>query len=279
MCKVRQAKLVVLCYDRSMFRTRDFILFFVAVVFLSMAIGVTLFNQIDKTSVAPEVQFAQIDEVEYTAEVYVPESVSRSERLAEMRRKIADSEDVSISAPETIVDLALETDIDDAFLTLDSVPVLLQCSNYSIYSGFWPKAGLQFAESEGARILFLEKMSEPLSLAATSSSEVYSYSSRDVVLQLPMYSSPAAKTTCLSYDVIGVAKDGSLIRNNEAGLYGIFDSETMIGYALDGFPIYGKSDESFDNCGGGVFSGQYRYHLSDTRSDVLNCFASTPVAL
>ena len=59
------------------------------------------------------------------------------------------------------------------------------------------------------------------------------------VLQLPSRTMPAASPSCIGSDVIGIANDGSLIRNDELSLYGVFGSETRIGYALDGLPIYG----------------------------------------
>ena len=85
--------------------------------------------------------------------------------------------------------------------------------------------------------------------------------------------------TCLYSDVVGIAQDGSLIRNNEVGLYSVFGSDTLIGYALDGFPIYGKIKESGDKCGGSVVNGQYRYSLSDQREFILNCFSAPPVRM
>ena len=60
-------------------------------------------------------------------------------------------------------------------------------------------------------------------------------------MQLPVRNIPSGGTTCISTDVIGIATDGSLIRNNEAGVYGIFGANTLVGWALDGFPIYGSS--------------------------------------
>jgi hypothetical protein len=78
---------------------------------------------------------------------------------------------------------------------------------------------------------------------------------------------------------VGVAKDGSLIRNNEARLYGIFGEQTLVGYALDGFPIYGISESVVDACGGVSVAGQYRYQLSVERENIINCFAAKPIAL
>ena len=80
-------------------------------------------------------------------------------------------------------------------------------------------------------------------------------------------------------DVIGIALDGSLIKNNEYSLYSIFREETLIGYALDGFPIYGQSEVSTDECGGILADNQYRYYLSKERKAVLYCYSGTPVEI
>jgi hypothetical protein len=79
--------------------------------------------------------------------------------------------------------------------------------------------------------------------------------------------------------VIGITIGGSLIRNNEVGVYGVFGGDTLVGYALDGFPIYGTSGQKTDICGGGMIGGQYRYMISSSRGTIINCFAGTPVAI
>jgi hypothetical protein len=99
------------------------------------------------------------------------------------------------------------------------------------------------------------------------------------VLQLPTRTTPSTNPTCLASDVIGIATDGSLIRNNEVGLYGIFGADTLIGYALDGFPIYGAGVGAVDACGGVVVSGVYRYQIQLKNETIINCFAGTPVSL
>jgi hypothetical protein len=84
----------------------------------------------------------------------------------------------------------------------------------------------------------------------------------------------------LPTDVVGIAQDGSLIRESEMALYGVFGGETLVGYALDGFPIYGSNPgAATDHCGGMMVGGQYRYYLSPERDSVINCFAGVPVTL
>jgi hypothetical protein len=90
-----------------------------------------------------------------------------------------------------------------------------------------------------------------------------------------------ANPTCLPHEVVGIARDGSLIRNDEAALYGIFDDTVLIGYALDGFPIYGQTvDRPLDQCGGAMVDGSYRYYLSEERDHVLGCYrGGEPITL
>ena len=91
---------------------------------------------------------------------------------------------------------------------------------------------------------------------------------------------PSGTTSCLPSDVIGIALDGSLIRNNEAALYTVFGGETLIGYALDGFPIYGMTPLlATDRCGGVQIDGNYRYVLQPDRPGLITCFAGAPITL
>lgn len=51
--------------------------------------------------------------------------------------------------------------------------------------------------------------------------------------------------------------------NPAAGKPFIPSEETMLGYALDGFPLYGplENDEELDRCNGRTVEGSYRYHV------------------
>jgi hypothetical protein len=129
---------------------------------------------------------------------------------------------------------------------------------------------------EGSRVFYRTIEQDIVTLP---NAEVTPDAYRVAVLQLPIQSFLTIAPNCLTSDVVGIAHDGSLIRNSEGGLYGVFGEGTMIGYALDGHPIYGVSEAALDTCGGRMEGGEYRYYLSDERETILNCFVSVPAAL
>lgn len=253
------------CYARAMFRTRDFILLFTCIVFLVAAIGVTSLQQW-RGERAGEVASVEItassSDLQLTASVPGDAEEDRMNRLMSMKEKIAAS-DIFAYEPGT-------EELEDAVATTSEENEgepgggdLLACGTYVPYLGFWDSRGISVEVKEGAVVAEREVDAVV-----------------EVVLQLPVRSLPAATPSCISSDVIGVANDGSLIRNDEVALYSIFGSETRIGYALDGFPIYGAGSSRTDVCGGRVSeTGQYRYELSADRPVVLNCFAAAPQTL
>ncbi|MFT7644750.1 MAG: hypothetical protein ACI9BF_000407 [Candidatus Paceibacteria bacterium] len=268
-----------------MFRTRDLLLISTVVLFLFFAIGVTVWNQSSTNLVVSNpVILAEVSSQEYTAEVYVKESQSREERLDEMRKKIANSGDLSFSTPVSDLDTDLFIEIPEESVVSaseESEAVMPQCPRFSEYSGLWPVEGVLIDVVEGARLVYQEIVSEyePAPAMATSGTLLPLDTRRDVLLQLSIRTEPMPGISCLVSNVIGVAKDGSLIRNNEAGLYGVFGEGTLIGYALDGFPIYGTADFVGDACGGQTVNGQYGYYLSVNRKVIMNCFAAVPISL
>src|SRR5690606_28864850 len=123
--------------------------------------------------------------------------------------------------------------------------------------------------TEGARVLYREV-----------SGDIDSDISSSTILQLPINSFPSDVKTCLNNDIVGIALEGSLMRNAEDKIYKIFGSETLLGYALDGFPIYGLDDSLVADSGGGAsVSGAYRYYLNSSRSGLIGCFSGSPISL
>jgi hypothetical protein len=252
-----------------MFRTRDFLLLFSAIVLLVVAIGVTVLWQrgqsVEQTAL---VKFAETPEQEYSAEIVEKKPLSREERLKEMRAKVAEHGELAVIEEPVVPEEAVAVAGEEEGAESVAAPEL-RCPQYTSSALAWSPQGVLFEVVEGARMVYREVVT----LVGTSS-----VTTREVLAQLP--AAPAyVGTTCLANDVVGIAQDGSLIRNNEVGLYSVFGEHTLIGYALDGFPIYGTSGVATDACGGTTAAGGYRYYLSEEREMVLNCFSGTPITL
>lgn len=259
-----------------MFRTRDYALMLSAIVFLLVGISTTVLTQggfPGLPGMSASV-FSSVEQPEsYEVTVAQDEEPAREERIASLRKKIAalgigDEEEVVVE--ETIPQ---ESPLPEAEEGETAAVAVKECVNYAVATPAWNPRGLIIEEVEGARLVYREKV------AAAVSTSTLPVSTKEIVLQLPVRSVPNANPSCLPTDVIGIAKDGSLIRNNEVGAYGVFGASTLVGYALDGFPIYGSSDAKADVCGGMMVSGQYRYVVSSGRDTIINCFAGVPVSL
>lgn len=273
MFKEGHPKHVTLCYHTAMFRTRDFVLFFTAIIFLVSAIGITAIKQggteARQNTIFPK-ETKEITEVQavVTNTVEVEDKESRIERL---KRKIAERGVTTYSQPEEESSAAEET---QEMILSETVEQTLQlCSDYSesVISG-WNPGEIDVQEVEGLRQYFITDTTE---VASTTASTTELLVQKTVRLSLPVTSIPTGSANCLPSNIIGVALDGSLIRNTEVSLYGIFSAETLLGYALDGFPIYGTSKAQTDQCGGRVVNGQYRYELLQERETLISCYSGT----
>ena len=253
-----------------MLRTRDFILVFTAVVFLVVAIGATWLaawqsggGNLDVEALQQQLQSPS---QQLGAVIASSELVSREQRAAAMREKIASAPE--LYSPEPAVIQPVVEPVATTTVQSDSLAGALdQCGSYAAYLGFWDARNLAVVAGEGATLVVRTTL-----LANGSSTDT-------TLLQLPQRVAPAPDQSCIGSDVIGIANDGSLIRNDEVGLYSVFGAGTKIGYALDGFPIYGVGVSEVDSCGGLMVSGQYRYQLQADSDSVITCFAAAAVAL
>jgi hypothetical protein len=259
------------------FRTKDFILFTVAVAFLLVGIIGTVARDITRVSGSNQASLINfvVDVAEYEAEVLLLDSnLDRPSNLASLKRAV--EERMKTSQNQTVVS-SPASDPPNVPLVTPAVRLPFLCSDYRPYNDFWSTDQLVFEVVEGARLLFRDVTT--LESGATDLGDESSDLYRQAVLQLPLQSFPATKESCLATDVIGLALDGSLIRNNEFTLYGIFSEDTLVGYALDGFPIYGQTTRQTDECGGATMGGEYKYFIDKNREAVLNCFSGLPAAL
>ncbi len=253
-----------------MLRTRDFLLFLLTVVFLVVGI----ISTIDSNSQHSWYGFDFMGG-DHRYDAFLPEnkSLDREERLEIMREKVA-KVDIDENLASVVVATISEDD-EDKESSNDMGEMngeIKKCVNYSNVQPVWSPAGLKFEVVEGARVFYREI---PSLTNSTGTLPV-----RENVLQLPLRSGSLGVSQCLDHSVVGVALDGSLINNEDYTAYKIFSAETLIGYALDGFPIYGlNASVKTDSCGGVLEGGQYRYYLSDKREGMIGCFAGEPVEL
>ena len=252
-----------------MLRTRDFVLYVAVVVFLVAGIGVTVIGDNGRKVLQ---SFSPIDFMEANVPagaVSTDDADDREANLARLKSKIAAGEGVVISAPPIF------TSVDSQPSTTPSVVGSrrvepLTCASWSSQSDVatnWPESGVKIKEVEGARLVYFESVSPN----STTTSE-------SVLLQLPVKQIRASGDSCIDGPYIGVTLRGELIGNDEVTKFGNVSETTQVGYALDGFPIYGRksSTTDLDSCGGIATSLGYRYHLRASDNFILGCFAGLP---
>jgi hypothetical protein len=211
----------------------------------------------------------------YTASVVNGEEVSRDERIASLRKKIIALGNLGVAAQQEVIP---DSPVPTADETTTGPVVEKRCGDYTAGGVGWNSAGVLLEEVEGARLVYRETKS--VAMASTSSSSSSSATIiREILAQLPIRSIPAVSQSCVASDVVGISKNGALIRNTQVAGYGSFGGDILVGYALDGFPIYGATEKRTDICGGLMEDGQYRYQISNTRDTIITCYAGTPITL
>lgn len=269
-----------------MIRTRDFFLFLLTVLFLVIGISVTAVQDLSPITGQVGTAFLSMPEeipppVEGVEAVVVnAPTPDRPSLLAQMRAKVAALGGVVVASVTAEPEVPVSESEEVLPVVVADTP--LQCPGYQsvAWAGF---PGAHFKEVEGARIVY--RAGAPVvpvitPVEATGTIALPPLPTDVILAQLPLRTSPLPAPSCLPHDVVGIAIDGSLIRNDEVALYTVFGSETRVGYALDGFPIYGvNAGARTDACGGMMVEGIYRYYLSTDREHILHCFSGTPVSL
>ncbi len=266
-----------------MIRTRDFLLFMMASGFLVVAIMVTVvFNH----RMNPGVQNASLalttTATTYTAEaVFAPDT--KNERLAALRKKLA--EQTFLDAPEeTVPDTSVATTSSstttpvtpDEVISAPAETKVVMCGkSYSPKTIVGLTGTQQYEEREGQRLFF-----DTVTLFDPSTSTPALPATEKIIFTLPLRTTPLSTTSCIKDDIVAISQTGVLIRNNDYPQYQGSGESTLLGYTLDGFPLYGRTNSiSTDACGGAMIDGSYRYYLSAERTGVLGCFSGIPLAL
>lgn len=255
---------------RGMIRTRNFLLYVLALVFLVSSIGYMVSRDIAAAyrSNTSQVAFVAAEPVEVDV-VATSTIADRSAYIARMKEKIARGEGIIEGAPVVLTSVD-STPVPPAMVPVTDRTVLWCPAQESVDAivSSWQPSLIDIRTAEGARIV-----TRGLFDASSSRGEM---AIPDVLLQLPMRSARASYDSCLSHDIVGIALNGSLIRNNDAARYQ--DAHGLLGYALDGFPIYGPATPQtpLDACGGTDTGAGYQYHIRADENFVLGCFAAQP---
>jgi hypothetical protein len=246
-------------------RTRDFLLIALSIGFLVLTITSTLIATYapDEPDTTENVIFADSEVDIQGGETPDTVALSRAERRERLRQQIASQADLFIFEGDT------ETVPEEASDTVVTEP--LRCATYLPYIQPWQPADHTFRTVEGARVLFRKSVTN-VSTSTAQLDEV-------AVAVLPIMPRITGTPNCLPSDIIGFTPNGALIRNSDTALYQAVPEETLIGFALDGFPLYGASAGTRDACGGRTVAGLYRYQVNTTGSTLLNCFSATPANL
>ena len=254
-----------------MLRTRDFILFFAVIVFLLIAITATVWHSgraPGSITVSKDMMFDSTTATYTAAVVSTPDT--KSDRLAILRKKISDLGPM-IAASEPTEPAATEPDVPAATSTVAVTDTVDLCATYRIKSVPDLTGQLLYVERDGSRVFYSNASQFAVATATVSDT---------IVLTLPLRTTPLNFASCIGTDVVAVTVSGAPIRNADYAKYHGLGEATLIGYTLDGFPLYGAtSNLATDSCGGASIGGAYRYYLSEERDGVLGCFSGIPITL
>lgn len=262
-----------------MIRTRDFLLYMLVLVFLLIATSYTGLAKQDArewTAPADSIPVPSEEDV-YTAEVFSGDAQSAS-ALERMREKIAAGKGEIIGAPPVMTSVdTLPSQSDAATTTLMQTTGTQYCSvAYTHHKvANWPP-GTNVVTNDGVRQVLYQTQTEE-----TVGSSTQMVTHNEVWSEVPIRTVRTAFDSCLPDMTIGITTTGQPLSNSAGMLYQTYAAADIVGYARDGFPIYGPVlDESgLDSCGGLYAGGQYQYHVRAGTADILSCFAGVPADL
>lgn len=258
-----------------MVRTKDLLLIVVVLVMLFMAISATLASRMITKQMQEDALSGAV-----TAEAPVYESATddsgsmdRAANIARLRSLLA-AGDVIESSPSVESSPVLETETE----SIDGMPTCLGAGTGIEVARSWPLVGVA-VKTVGANRVVAHLAPIPAGTVNESGSTTVVASgatNERVLLSLPLYPGKNAEPTCMRTEIVGVTAAGSLLFNNDIVLYRQTGTETLIGYALDGFPIYGAYAGETDSCGGYDGPGGYRYVVSPQDQTLIECFVGSP---
>jgi len=262
-----------------MIRTRDFVLFLITLVFLLVLIVSTISRSSQNTSSSRDVSWDQTQQEQITAIATDDSTFDRNETIERLRYKLAQSEEriepaVSVEEPD-IEEVVLQGEKgtlqrclypDDALSIVPRWP--LKDVSVSIVSG---------KRTVSQQITSIIPSAEPVGTSTVAVDEVVQITNIPL-LQLPIVPLKASGDSCVPSEVVGVTKTGILMFNGDVNSYREVGPDTHIGFARDGFPIYGVYTGEVDTCGGYDHPQGYRYTISLENNYILGCYVGSPAS-
>ncbi len=261
-----------------MIRKRDLIVFIVVLFVLLLCIAVTLVA--GSVKVSPTGVLFTGDEApqEFTAQA--PQNdLNREDIISRLRNALAQNQSDIEPQPSVEEDAVEET---QTMGEVDEPTGVDRCGGADdalAYVKSWPLAGVGVEQQGGVRtVVHTQQITGvPLPYASSTASSTQGQT-RTVLLTLPTSPYATGETHCVPSDVIGVTTSGSLMFNSDAAFYRGYGTEYLIGYARDGYPIYGYYEGTLDSCGGYMHPSGYRYSVSASKDHLLSCYTATPAS-
>lgn len=267
-----------------MIRTRDLLLFVTIIVFLLMAIFATISSNREKNKVPTMIFSDAISEENISGAEHQDVVIDRSSIIARLREAIKGEDAIiTTSVPEDTHDVDAMPD-DDASAVAGTIIWCDAKRDAIAFARTWPRENV--AVSVAPPLLLVEAVTEvPRAMETAHDGSVTSSSTNSVeqesdIVRRPLLQTladPIASTpSCLSSEIIGVTIEGSLLFNSDAIAYYGRGEDELIGYARDGYPVYGNYTGETDACGGYEKYGTYRYTVSQNRTFILGCYTASP---
>ncbi|MFT7507279.1 MAG: hypothetical protein ACI92I_000422 [Acidimicrobiales bacterium] len=262
-----------------MIQTRDFLLFILVLLFLSVSISATLFKSDEEPQIASESSGLKVDDTEAQhIEATMPDDAfDRDLYIMQLRKKLAANDEQRIEPSPSVEasDVSSES-IDDGVLQKCLYP-----DDALSIAPRWPLTGVEVQEKEGARLVYVSEQIVVVGTGITSASgtvEEIVETTVTPLLQLPLHPQIQNEVACVPSEVVGVTSAGILMFNGDVNSYRKVPENVLIGYARDGFPIYGVYGAEVDECGGYQHSTGYRYVVSKDVDYLVGCYKAPPVS-
>lgn len=257
-----------------MIRTRDLVLFVVTILFLLTGISGTVLRE---QTMVPSTPAVVLTPGQVPASATAPSEATIDYRANQERLAALLEQTVSAVTPTPSVTTDADTAATPSVGTSSDVQRTPQYCLYPDdtlpYVGRWPLAGADVAVVEGARIAYTDST---VTLSDTGTSSAVTEEVRSVFLTLPINPANTGAANCVPSEVVGITPAGILIFNEDVRSYRGLNEHQLVGYARDGFPIYGPYSGETDACGGYQHPAGYRYTVGTERDYIIGCYQAPP---